>query len=112
MMATCSNSYRSHRQSLMVLSNDDPMCWCAAGSRTKLFQACVGACRFDMQLALHLLPYVVQNVVSNGSDEARHGVQMEVWLSEGYVVGLPCKRSVVSCAACAVAGFVCVRIEQ
>jgi len=33
-----------------------------------------------MQLALHLLPYVVQNVVSNGSDEARHGVQMEVWL--------------------------------
>jgi hypothetical protein len=49
-----------------------------AGSRLKLFQACIGACRFDMQLALHLLPYVVQDVVSHGSDEARSGVQMEV----------------------------------
>ena len=44
----------------------------------QVFQACIGACRFDMQLALYLLPYLVQNVVSYGSDEARHGVQREV----------------------------------
>ena len=74
---------------------------CRAGSRTKLFQACIGACRFDMQLALHLLPYLVQNVVSNGSDEARHGVQMEVWLgmTPRHQVPVPAQCNAV-CSLC------------
>ena len=50
----------------------------AAGPRTKLFKACNGALRFDIQLALFLLPYLVQNVVAYGSDEARSDVQTEV----------------------------------
>ena len=55
----------------------------APGPRTKLFRACNGAFRFDIQLALFLLPYLVQNVVSYGSDEARSDVQKEVCILRG-----------------------------
>ena len=49
-----------------------------AGARTKLFNACSGLLQQDMQLSMFLLPYIVQNVVSYGSDEARIAVQKEV----------------------------------
>ena len=52
-------------------------CTAGPGPRTKLFKACSGALRFDIQLALFLLPYLVQNVVSYGSDEARSDVRKE-----------------------------------
>ena len=58
-----------------------------AGPRTKLFKACNGALRFDIQLALFLLPYLVQNVVAHGSDEARSDVQSEVCFIGSYVPG-------------------------
>lgn len=43
-----------------------------------MFQACIPIFRVDIQVSQFLLPYLVQNVVSHGSDEARQGVLNEV----------------------------------
>jgi hypothetical protein len=48
------------------------------GSRLKAFEACIPILRVDTQASQFLLPYVVQNVVCYGADEARQGVLNEV----------------------------------
>jgi serine/threonine-protein kinase ATR len=50
----------------------------AAGSRLKIFEACIPILSHDTQTSQFLLPYVVQNVVCFGADEARQGVLNEV----------------------------------
>lgn len=50
----------------------------AEGRRAEIFAACRGVVRFDMGTALYLLPYLVLNVVCDGSAEARAGVTQEI----------------------------------
>lgn len=50
----------------------------ASGRRAEIFTACGGVIRYDMGTALYLLPYLVLNVVCDGSEEARAGVTQEI----------------------------------
>ncbi|KAI3718255.1 hypothetical protein L6452_19118 [Arctium lappa] len=50
----------------------------ATGSREKIFKACRGIVRHDMQTATYLLPYLVLNAVLHGTEEARHGITEEI----------------------------------
>lgn len=50
----------------------------ATGSRAKIFNACRGIVRHDMQTAIYLLPYLVLNAVCHGTEEARHGITEEI----------------------------------
>ena len=50
----------------------------ASGNRADIFAACGGVVRHDMGTALFLLPYLVLNVVCDGSNEARTGVTQEI----------------------------------
>ncbi|KAM6558479.1 hypothetical protein CsatA_027718 [Cannabis sativa] len=50
----------------------------ATGSRARIFNACRGIVRHDMQTAVYLLPYIVLNVVCHGTEEARHCVTEEI----------------------------------
>ena len=50
----------------------------ATGSRARIFNACRGIVRHDMQTAVYLLPYLVLNVVCQGTEEARHGITEEI----------------------------------
>lgn len=50
----------------------------ASGNRADMFAACGGVVRHDMGTALFLLPYLVLNVVCDGSNEARAGVTQEI----------------------------------
>ncbi|KAG0625577.1 hypothetical protein M758_2G066000 [Ceratodon purpureus] len=50
----------------------------ASGNRADIFAACGGVVRHDMGTALFLLPYLVLNVVCDGSNEARAGVTQEI----------------------------------
>ncbi len=52
------------------------------GPRLKMFQACIPIFRVDIQVSQYLLPYLVQNVVAHGSDEAVKGVRNEVRASK------------------------------
>ncbi|KAL2643558.1 hypothetical protein R1flu_011145 [Riccia fluitans] len=48
------------------------------GDRAQIFIACIGVVRHDMGTALYLLPYLVLNVVCEGSCEARTSVTEEI----------------------------------
>ncbi|KAH7278933.1 hypothetical protein KP509_38G065100 [Ceratopteris richardii] len=48
------------------------------GPRSLIFNACKGILRHDMATVLYLLPYIVLNVVSEGSSEARVSVTDEI----------------------------------
>ncbi|KAK4437595.1 Serine/threonine-protein kinase ATR [Sesamum alatum] len=50
----------------------------ATGSRSKIFNACRGIVRHDMQVAMYLLPYLVLNAVCDGTEEARSGITEEI----------------------------------
>lgn len=50
----------------------------ATGSRFKIFNACRGIVRHDVQVAMYLLPYLVLNVVCDGTKEARSGITEEI----------------------------------
>lgn len=50
----------------------------ASGRRAEFFRACGGVMKFDMGTALYLLPYLVLNVVCDGSEEDRAGVTGEI----------------------------------
>lgn len=50
----------------------------ATGSRASIFVACRGIVRHDMQTAIYLLPYLVLNVVCNGTEDARHSITKEI----------------------------------
>ncbi|KNA16075.1 hypothetical protein SOVF_091650 [Spinacia oleracea] len=50
----------------------------ATGSRARIFMACRGIVRLDMQTAIYLLPYLVLDVVCHGSEEARDGITEEI----------------------------------
>lgn len=50
----------------------------ATGSRASIFNACRGIVRHDMQTATYLLPYLVLNVVCQGTEEARQGITHEI----------------------------------
>ncbi|PON40311.1 Coatomer beta subunit [Trema orientale] len=50
----------------------------ATGSRARIFNACRGIVRHDMQTAVYLLPYLVLNVVCHGTEEPRHGITEEI----------------------------------
>ncbi|KAK3006551.1 hypothetical protein RJ639_017706, partial [Escallonia herrerae] len=50
----------------------------ATGSRASIFNACRGIIRHDMQTAMYLLPYLVFNAVCHGTEEARHGITVEI----------------------------------
>ncbi|KAG6548304.1 hypothetical protein Mapa_010357 [Marchantia paleacea] len=50
----------------------------ATGDRAQIFIACTGVVRHDMGTALYLLPYLVLNVVCEGSIEARNSVTEEI----------------------------------
>lgn len=50
----------------------------ASGRRAEIFPACGGVVKFDMGTALYLLPYLVLNVVCDGSEEDRAGVTQEI----------------------------------
>ncbi|KAL0422945.1 UNVERIFIED_CONTAM: Serine/threonine-protein kinase ATR [Sesamum latifolium] len=50
----------------------------ATGSRSKIFNACRGIVRHDMQVAIYLLPYLVLNAVCDGTEEARSGITEEI----------------------------------
>ncbi|KAL5561258.1 hypothetical protein UlMin_031005 [Ulmus minor] len=50
----------------------------ATGSRARIFNACRGIVRHDMQTAVYLLPHLVLNAVCHGTEEARHGITKEI----------------------------------
>jgi len=50
----------------------------ASGRRAEIFPACGGVVKFDMGTALYLLPYLVLNVICDGSEEDRAGVTQEI----------------------------------
>ncbi|EXB24045.1 Serine/threonine-protein kinase ATR [Morus notabilis] len=50
----------------------------ATGSRARIFNACRGIVRHDMQTAVYLLPYLVLNAVCHGTEEARSGIAEEI----------------------------------
>ncbi|XP_062019493.1 serine/threonine-protein kinase ATR isoform X1 [Rosa rugosa] len=50
----------------------------ATGSRARIFNACRGIVRQDMQTAIYLLPYLVLNAVCHGTEEARYGITEEI----------------------------------
>ncbi|XP_050363920.1 serine/threonine-protein kinase ATR [Argentina anserina] len=50
----------------------------ATGSRARIFNACRGIVRQDMQTAIYLLPYLVLNAVCHGTEEARDGITQEI----------------------------------
>ncbi|XP_065865824.1 serine/threonine-protein kinase ATR isoform X2 [Euphorbia lathyris] len=50
----------------------------ATGSRASIFNACQGIVRYDMQIAVYLLPYLVLNAVCHGTTEARLGIADEI----------------------------------
>lgn len=50
----------------------------ATGSRARIFNACRGIVRHDMQTAVYLLPYLVLNAVCHGTEEARRGIAEEI----------------------------------
>ncbi|GAB2267814.1 hypothetical protein Dimus_002790 [Dionaea muscipula] len=50
----------------------------ATGSRARIFNACRGIVRHDMQTALYLLPYLVLAAVCHGTEEARSGITEEI----------------------------------
>ncbi|WOK94665.1 serine/threonine-protein kinase ATR isoform X1 [Canna indica] len=50
----------------------------STGPRSSIFSACRGIVRHDMQTAAYLLPYLVLNVVSHGTLDARHSITEEI----------------------------------
>ncbi|XP_062086906.1 serine/threonine-protein kinase ATR isoform X2 [Humulus lupulus] len=62
----------------------------ATGSRARIFNACRGIVRHDMQTAVYLLPYLVLNVVCHGTEEARHCVTEEILYVLDAVVSENC----------------------
>lgn len=61
----------------------------STGPRSHIFNACRGVLRHDMATALYLLPYLVLNVVCDGTSEARESVTDEILsvLAEAASVG-------------------------
>lgn len=53
------------------------MAWLSAGQLLPLFEACLPVMRTDIQVNRFLLPYLLQDVISFGSEEAVSGEQ---WL--------------------------------
>ncbi|KAL6494861.1 hypothetical protein OROGR_031661 [Orobanche gracilis] len=50
----------------------------ATGSRSVIFYACRGIARYDMHVAMYLLPYLVLNAVCDGTEDARSGITEEI----------------------------------